>query len=137
MSTKTSISLSSRFNKEQINKWAFSANLVKVVGKNFDSVISKAEGDSFVKFYAPWCGHCKAMAPAWEELADKYADDSSLTIADFDATANDIRKYKKGLKNWNEPELTKNRKFKSFFLIFDFIKFLSLSFLTFIPVFIL
>ena len=64
----------------------------KIVGKNFDELITQSEGDSFVKFYAPWCGHCKAMAPAWEELADKYADDASITISEFDATANDIRK---------------------------------------------
>jgi len=81
------------------------ANLVKVVGKNFDSVISKAEGDSFVKFYAPWCGHCKAMAPAWEELADKYAEDSSLTIADFDATANDIPPGAKGFDYTGFPTI--------------------------------
>merc|ERR1719473_2291425 len=41
----------------------------------------------FLKFYAPWCGHCKRMAPAWDKLMEKYADNKDAVVANVDCTA--------------------------------------------------
>tara|TARA_B110000008_G_scaffold28679_1_gene25723 strand:+ start:986 stop:1633 length:648 start_codon:yes stop_codon:yes gene_type:complete len=38
----------------------------------------------FVKFFAPWCGHCKAMKPAWDTLMAQYENSESIVVADVD-----------------------------------------------------
>lgn len=59
----------------------------QLVGKTFDKFIKENE-NVFVKFYAPWCGHCKKLAPIWDELHTKLAEEN-VVIAKYDATANE------------------------------------------------
>jgi len=38
----------------------------------------------FVKFYAPWCGHCKSMKPAWDKLMTSFTGHATTLVADVD-----------------------------------------------------
>lgn len=63
---------------------------VKVaVAKNFEELVATTEKDVLIEFYAPWCGHCKSLAPKFDELGEKMAGEE-VEIVKMDATANDV-----------------------------------------------
>lgn len=62
--------------------------VVKVVGKTFKEIVYDTSKDVLIEFFAPWCGHCKALKPKYEELALKLSKEKDLVIAAIDATAN-------------------------------------------------
>mmetsp|Transcript_42562 Transcript_42562/g.97597 ORF Transcript_42562/g.97597 Transcript_42562/m.97597 type:complete len:220 (+) Transcript_42562:109-768(+) len=41
----------------------------------------------FVKFFAPWCGHCKKIKPDWDKLIAEFKDHKDTLIADVDCIA--------------------------------------------------
>jgi len=45
------------------------SNVIQLTPENFVSEVFESTGIWMVEFYAPWCGHCKSLAPAWEAAA--------------------------------------------------------------------
>lgn len=62
--------------------------VIDLVPSNFDDVVLKSGKPTLVEFFAPWCGHCKKLAPVWEDLAFafEHAKDK-VQIAKVDADA--------------------------------------------------
>eukprot|EP01013_Petalomonas_cantuscygni_P015926 TRINITY_DN32850_c0_g1_i1.p1 TRINITY_DN32850_c0_g1~~TRINITY_DN32850_c0_g1_i1.p1 ORF type:complete len:262 (+),score=49.79 TRINITY_DN32850_c0_g1_i1:78-863(+) len=60
------------------------SHVVVLDDSNFEEMTEKH--DWLIKFYAPWCGHCKNLAPIWEEVATHYKDDPKRFLGKVDCT---------------------------------------------------
>ena len=62
------------------------ANTKAVTDTSFATDVLKAEGPVLVDFWAEWCGPCKMIGPALEEIAGELA--GKLTVAKVDIDEN-------------------------------------------------
>ena len=65
-----------------------SANTKPVTDDSFSADVLQAKGTVLVDFWADWCGPCKAIAPALEEIGAEYA--GKLTIAKVNIDDNPV-----------------------------------------------
>lgn len=63
----------------------FSATGTTLTKENFAQLANGRQ--VFVKAFAPWCGHCKAMKPAWDALMTDFQDSATLWVTECDCTA--------------------------------------------------
>jgi len=87
---------------------AASASAKELTPENY---VAETDGKSvFLKFFAPWCGHCKKLKPDWDKLIADFEGSATQLVADVDCTAggkdlcdqNGVRGYP--TLKWGSPD---------------------------------
>lgn len=67
---------------------------IELNSQNFDKLVTKSKDLWIVEFFAPWCGHCKKLAPEWKKAAKNLKGQVKLGHVDCDAEKSLMSKYK-------------------------------------------
>jgi len=74
------------------------SDVIELNEVNFNALVMESNDHWIVEFFAPWCGHCKNLAPEWEAAAHELK--GSVKLGAVDATANTNLAQKYGVKGY-------------------------------------
>lgn len=66
-----------------------SKDVIELTDDNFEKLVMDSEDMWLVEFFAPWCGHCKNLAPHWASAATELK--GKVKLGALDATVNTIK----------------------------------------------
>jgi thioredoxin 1 len=69
-------------------------NVLTLTDSTFDADVVKSEVPVLVDFWAAWCGPCRAIAPAVDEIATEYAGRLSVGKVDVDSNGGVAMRYR-------------------------------------------
>ena len=70
-----------------------SDKVIHATDADFDAAVLQSSEPVLVDFWAPWCGPCKMIAPALDELAQAYAGKAKIVKVDVDQNQATALKY--------------------------------------------
>ena len=70
-----------------------SDKVMQVGDADFESAVLQSSEPVLVDFWAEWCGPCKMIAPALDQLAAEYAGKAKVVKVDIDQNRNTAMKY--------------------------------------------
>lgn len=73
-------------------------DVIELTDSNFEKLVLKSDDMWLVEFFAPWCGHCKNLAPHWQKAATELK--GKIKLGALDATVHQVMASRYGVQGY-------------------------------------
>ncbi|KAI0231846.1 Protein disulfide-isomerase A6 [Lamellibrachia satsuma] len=73
-------------------------DVVELTDSNFNELVLQSDDMWLVEFFAPWCGHCKTLAPHWAQAATELK--GKVKLGALDATVHTVMSNRYGVRGF-------------------------------------